>query len=237
MAVCQPCVPALAAAAIMAEDDVSSGAEQRDSDGRAGGCSDQPRIGERLRDTDLACLLERTVIQKVPLPYRGAGRRVYPGFLQAMGFIRMDPRRHAAAFAGLLRDTANGDERVPPGTKTFYDEYFAVLDIAAEFYSRPRRQIFTRPSPGPWLPEVDGRDVDPSAIRTALLDGRGRERRDVPARPDKAAHGLCTGIPAARKQHHLQPGVGHYGVFNGTSLRPGDLSRDKELHCRVGLRA
>jgi polyhydroxyalkanoate depolymerase len=216
MAVCQPCVPALAAAAIMAEDAhpaepssvilMAGPVDARINPGSVNGYA--TRTSPRL--------LEHTIIQKVPLPYRGAGRRVYPGFLQVLGFMGMDPRRHAAAFTGLLRDTANGNDAGAARTKTFYAEYFAVLDITAEFYLDTLKAIFTEHHLARGCLKWNGRDVDPSAIGTALLTVEAENDELCPPGQTSAAHGLCTGIAAARKQHHLQPGVGHYGVFNGS---------------------
>jgi polyhydroxyalkanoate depolymerase len=216
MAVCQPCVPVLAAAAIMAEDAhpaepssiilMAGPVDARINPGSVNGFAGRasPRV------------LERTVIQKVPLPHRGAGRRVYPGFLQVMGFMGMDPRRHASAFKSLFQDTANGNDADAARTKTFYEEYFAVLDITAEFYLDTLKAIFTEHHLARGVLKWNGRDVDPSAIGTALLTVEAENDEMCPPGQTSAAHGLCTGIPAARKQHHLQPGVGHYGVFNGS---------------------
>jgi poly(3-hydroxybutyrate) depolymerase len=216
MAVCQPCVPVLAAAAIMAEDAhpaepsslilMAGPVDARINPGSVNGFAG--RTSPRL--------LERTVIQTVPLPHRGAGRRVYPGFLQVMGFMGMDPRRHASAFTGLFRDTASGNDAGAARTKSFYEEYFAVLDITAEFYMDTLKAIFTEHHLPRGCLNWNGRHVDPSAIGTALLTVEAENDELCPPGQTSAAHDLCTGIPAARKQHHLQPGVGHYGVFNGS---------------------
>jgi polyhydroxyalkanoate depolymerase len=133
-----------------------------------------------------------------------------------MGFMGMDPRRHASAFKSLFQDTANGNDADAARTKTFYEEYFAVLDITAEFYLDTLKAIFTEHHLARGVLKWNGRDVDPSAIGTALLTVEAENDEMCPPGQTSAAHGLCTGIPAARKQHHLQPGVGHYGVFNGS---------------------
>lgn len=216
MAVCQPCVPVLAAAAVMAEDAhqaepssiilMAGPVDARINPGSVNGFAGRtsPRV------------LEHTVIQTVPLPHRGAGRRVYPGFLQVMGFMGMDPRRHASAFTGLFRDTAGGNDAGAARTKAFYEEYFAVLDVTAEFYMDTLKAIFTEHHLARGCLRWNGRLVDPSAIGTALLTVEAENDELCPPGQTSAAHALCTGIPPARKQHHLQPSVGHYGVFNGS---------------------
>lgn len=216
MAVCQPCVPVLAAAAIMAED--AHPAEPRSLVLMAGPVDARVNPGSinSFAQRTSRRVLEHTVIQTVPLPHRGAGRRVYPGFLQVMGFMGMDPRRHASAFTGLFRDTAAGNEAGAARTKTFYEEYFAVLDITAEFYLDTHEAIFTEHHLARGCLKWNGRDVDPSAIGTALLTVEAENDELCPPGQTSAAHDLCTGIPTERKHHHLQPGVGHYGVFNGS---------------------
>lgn len=216
MAVCQPCVPVLAAAAIMAED--AHPAEPRSVILMAGPVDARINPGSinAFATRTSPGILKHTVLQTVPLPHRGAGRRVYPGFLQVMGFMGMDPKRHASAFTGLFRDTMSGNRAGADRTKTFYEEYFAVLDITAEFYLDTLTAIFTEHHLARGCLDWKGRHVDPSAIATALLTIEAENDELCPPGQTRAAHGLCSGIPAARKQHHLQPGVGHYGVFNGS---------------------
>jgi poly(3-hydroxybutyrate) depolymerase len=216
MAVCQPCVPVLAAAALMEEDDhpakpqsvilMSGPVDARVNPGRV-----NEFVGGKSLD-----MLERTVIATVPRPHRGAGRRVYPGFLQVMGFMGMAPRRHLSAFADLFRSVANGDDAKSASTTAFYAEYFAVLDIAAEFYLETARVIFQEHALACGEMTWQGRPVDPGAIGSALFTIEAENDEMCPPGQTEAAHALCTGIPAERRRHHLQPGVGHYGVFNGT---------------------
>jgi len=152
----------------------------------------------------------------VPPPYRGAGRRVYPGFLQVGGFMSMNPRRHVSAFVGLFRDTLRGNEPAAQRTKDFYEEYFAVLDLTAEFYLETSRAVFMDHDLARGRLRWRGRLVDPAAITSALLTVEAENDELCPPGQTLAAHDLCTGIPPSRKRHHLQPGVGHYGVFSGT---------------------
>ena len=216
MAVCQPCVPALAAAALMAEDD--NPAQPRSLTLMAG------PVDGRVNPTSVnivACArpiswFERNVVDTVPLRFRGAMRRVYPGFVQLAAFLNMNRARHRAAFAGLYDDLVEGNGERAASTMRFYDEYFAVLDLTAEFYLETVQAIFQDHLLARGRLTWRGRRVDPAAItRTGLLTIEG-ERDDIcSAGQTMAAHDLCTGLSPARKRQHLQPGVGHFGVFSG----------------------
>jgi polyhydroxyalkanoate depolymerase len=216
MAVCQPCVSAVAASAIMAEDGHPAAPASLilmagPVDARVNPGPVNELAGRRSLDT-----LARTVITTVPRPHTGAGRRVYPGFLQVTGFMGLAPSRHLSAFAGHFRDVAKGDHAAATRTRTFYDEYFAVMDIAAEFYLETARAVFKDHDLARGELYWRGRNVDPGAIRSALLTIEAGRDEMCPPGQTHAAHDLCTGIPAERKRHHLQPDVGHYGVFSGS---------------------
>jgi polyhydroxyalkanoate depolymerase len=216
MAVCQPCPAALAAAAIMADD--GNPAQPQSLVLMAGPVDARINPGpvNAFAGRQSLRMLERTVIMTVPPPYRGAGRRVYPGFLQVGGFMSMNPRRHVSAFVGLFRDTLRGNEPAAQRTKDFYEEYFAVLDLTAEFYLETSRAVFMDHDLARGRLRWRGRLVDPAAITSALLTVEAENDELCPPGQTLAAHDLCTGIPPSRKRHHLQPGVGHYGVFSGT---------------------
>jgi len=216
LAVCQPCVSVLAAAAIMAEDGhPAQPASLVLMAGPVDARVNPGRVNEFAARTS-AAILKRMSIQTVPRPHRGAGRSVYPGFLQVLAFIGMDPRRHAAAFTGLARDVAFGDQQSADRTRAFYEEYFAVLDVAAEFYLDTLKVIFTEHHLARGHLLWRGRPVDPSAITSALLTIEAENDELCPPGQTAAAHALCIGIPSERKRHHLQAGVGHYGVFSGS---------------------
>jgi polyhydroxyalkanoate depolymerase len=214
--VCQPCAHALAAVAIMAEDDHP--ATPLSMTLMAG------PVDTRVNPTkvnDLAVSrpldwFERELIATVPARYAGAGRRVYPGFTQLTAFMLMNLGRHVDAHIDLYTHLAAGRTAEAEAAKAFYDEYFAVLDLTAEFYLETVSRVFQEHL----LPRGElvwrNRRVDPRAIRrTALFTIEG-ERDDIcSVGQTVAAHGLCANIFANRKRHHLQPGVGHYGVFNG----------------------
>ena len=216
VAVCQPCVPALAAAAVMAED--GDEAVPHSLTLMAG------PIDARVNPTivnDLAAgrsleWFERNVIGIVPRRFAGAGRRVYPGFVQVAAFMRMNPERHRAAFRRLYDDIVAGNEERAVATKAFYDEYFAVLDLTAEFYLETIAAIFQDHLLARGEFTWRGRPVDPAAItRTALLTVEG-ERDDIcGVGQTAAAHDLCTSLTPYRRRQHLQAGAGHFGVFSG----------------------
>ncbi len=218
MAICQPVVACLAAAAIMAEDGDES--QPRSVILLAGPVDARVNPGRvnKFAQRQSRAMLERTVIVKVPSQFAGAGRRVYPGFLQVMGFVSMDPRRHASAFRGMFRDIRQGDTTGAERTKVFYEEYFAVLDIAAEFYLETAERVFQNHDMARGVFTWRGRHVDPGAITSALMTIEGAKDEMAPPGQTEAAHTLCTGIPASRHVHLLQDGVGHYGVFAGSKF-------------------
>ncbi len=220
VAVCQPCVPVLAAAAVMAEG--GDAAAPRSMTLIAGPIDTRinpTKVNELATSRPLAWF-ERHVIATVPRRYPGAGRHVYPGFLQLSAFMSMNLGRHVASHWQLYADLVNGEATRAATTKAFYDEYFAVLDLPAEFYLETVEHVFQTQSLARGVLEYRGRRVDPSAIRrTALLTVEGELDDICSVGQTQAAHDLCTTLRPARKRHHLQPGVGHYGVFSGKRWR------------------
>ncbi len=216
IAVCQPCAHALAAVAVMAEDDHPCAPASMTL---MAGPVDTRINPTKVNDLAMAQPIEwfeRQLISVVPLRYAGAGRRVYPGFVQMAAFMLMNLNRHVEAHIDMFGDLAAGRDEAAEATRAFYDEYFAVLDLTAEFYLETVSRVFQEHL----LPRGEliwrNRKVDLSAIRrTALFTIEG-ERDDIcSVGQTVAAHDLCSGIFANRKRHHLQPGVGHYGVFSG----------------------
>ena len=216
VAVCQPCVQALAAAALMAEDDhpcqpLSLTLMAGPIDTRI-----NPTKVNELATGQPISWFERNLIARVPLRYPGATRRVYPGFLQLTAFMSMNAERHIKAQVDLYKAMAKGERAEAKTIKDFYDEYFAVLDMTAEFYLETVQWVFQefRLARG----QLDWRDrrVHPKAIRrTALFTIEG-ERDDICSIGQTvAAHDLCTSLRPYRKKHYMQAGVGHYGVFSG----------------------
>ncbi len=219
MAICQPCAAAVTAAAIMAEEkDPAQPASLILLSGPVDARVNPGPVNEAANRYSLQTL-GRLATTTVPRPYRGAGRQVYPGFVQAMGFLNMAPRRHLKAFAGLMRDVAFGHDEAAARTTDFYDEYFAVLDVTAEFYLETARAVFRDHDLARGCMTWRGQPVDPSRIRSALMTVEAENDDMCPPGQTEAAHALCTGIPATRRRHHLQAGVGHYGVFSGSRFQ------------------
>jgi poly(3-hydroxybutyrate) depolymerase len=175
-----------------------------------------PTTVNRLATERPITWFERNLIATVPWGFKGASRRVYPGFVQLAAFMSMNYERHLQAHIDLFEHLANGDMAKAEAIKTFYDEYFAVLDLPAEFYLETVRMVFQEARLAEGKLDWRGKRVDPGAIkRTALFTVEG-ERDDICAVGQTlAAHELCTGIRPYKKRHHLQPGAGHYGVFSG----------------------
>jgi poly(3-hydroxybutyrate) depolymerase len=173
---------------------------------------------------------ERNLISRVPARHPGGGRRVYPGFLQLTAFMSMNPERHAKAFANLFEHLATGEHEAAERTCEFYDEYFAVNDLHAEFYLETVAEVFQRYSLARGELMVKGRRVDPAAIRrTALFTVEG-ERDDICSIGQTvAAHDLCPSIRPYMKTHHVQLGVGHYGVFSGRRWQQQIYPRVREM--------
>ena len=216
MAVCQPSVPVLAAASLMAaENDPCQPASMI----LMGGPIDtrvNPTAVNRFAEAHPLDWFERTVITAVPARYPGRFRCVYPGFLQLAGFLSMNLDRHVSAHWTMFRDLARGSGDSAAATRAFYDEYTAVMDLPADFYLQTIERVFHQHDLPRGRLQVQGEPVVPAAIeRTALMTVEG-ERDDV-CGPGQtvAAHDLCTGLPPAKKTQHLQLKVGHYGVFHG----------------------
>jgi poly(3-hydroxybutyrate) depolymerase len=159
---------------------------------------------------------ERNLIGIVPLRYAGALRRVYPGFVQLAAFMSMNLDRHVKAQIDLFYYLANGEDEKAASIRAFYDEYCAVMDLSAEFYLQTVRTVFQEHSLPLGKFEWHGRRVDARTIRrTALFTVEG-ERDDIcGVGQTLAAQELCSGIRPYMKRHHVQTGVGHYGVFAG----------------------
>jgi poly(3-hydroxybutyrate) depolymerase len=216
LAVCQPAVPALVATAVMAAAKnpatprsltlMAGPIDTRINPSRVNILAQQRSIGE----------YERTVIAMVPWRYKGAGRRVYPGFMQLISFMAMNADRHIMAHQAQLRRLFAGDLDGAAAHRRFYDEYFAVCDLPAEFYLETVSQVFQLHALPRGVMQYRGAVVDCGAIRrTSLLVVEG-ERDDIcGVGQTMAALDLCTRLPTVRKSYHLQTGAGHYGVFSG----------------------
>jgi poly(3-hydroxybutyrate) depolymerase len=162
----------------------------------------------------------RHVITKVPFPHPGCMRDVYPGFLQLNGFMTMNLDRHIEAHRNLFQHLVTGDGDSAAKHREFYDEYLAVMDLSAEFYLQTVETVFIRHDLPLGRMTHRGKPVDLSVIkRVALLTVEGEHDDISGVGQTYAAQKLCSNIPADMKMHYLQPGVGHYGVFNGSRFR------------------
>lgn len=216
VAVCQPCVAALAATALMAED--HDAAQPRSLTLMAGpvDCRVNPTGVNELAISQPIEWFEKNLISHVPLPHVGFMRKVYPGFVQLSAFMSMNMERHKEAFKHLYEHLRDGRVEEAASIRKFYDEYLAVNDLPAEFYLETVRKFFQTYDLPLGKLTYRGRAVNPAAIhRTALMTVEG-ERDDICAVGQTvAAQDLCTGIRPSLKTHHVQTGVGHYGVFSG----------------------
>jgi len=219
MSLCQSTAPVLAAVALMA----ARGEPTPKSVTLMSGPIDARRSPTAVNDLALSKPLdwfERTLIDTVPSPHAGAGRKVYPGFRQHMAFVAMNPNRHLKAHVNYYFDMWAGDAEACAAHRRFYDEYNAVLDMAADYYLETIRVVFQEfcLARGTW--HVDGEHVRPHAIRnTALITVEG-ERDDICGRGQThAAHDLCTAIDASHKHRITIPGCGHFGIFSGSTWR------------------
>ncbi len=219
VSVCQPTVPVLAAVSLMA----SRGEPTPRTLVMMGGPIDarcSPTAVNNLATQNPLSWFENNVIHTVPASYPGAGRRVYPGFLQHAGFLSMNPSRHFSSHWDFYTDLVKGDLEDADAHRRFYDEYNAVLDMPAKYYLDTIRvvfQDFLLPR-GEWV--VNGEKVDPSAIRdTALLSIEGELDDIAGLGQTEAAQALCTGITADRREHFIVEGAGHYGIFSGRRWR------------------
>ncbi|MEO8667682.1 MAG: polyhydroxyalkanoate depolymerase [Bauldia sp.] len=220
VAVCQPSVPVLAAVALM----------------EAGGDAHLPAtmtlmggpIDTRISPTAVNTLannrpiewFQQNAIMTVPFPHPGVMRKVYPGFLQISGFLSMNLEKHMEAHRDFFGHLVKGDGDSADKHRDFYDEYMAVMDLTAEFYLQTVDTVFIHHQ----LPKGEmrhrGKLVKPASIKTVALLTIEGENDDISGLGQtKAAHDICTSIPASMKAHYMQPQVGHYGVFNGSRFR------------------
>jgi len=216
VAVCQPCVGVLAAVAVMAE--AHNPAVPRSMTLMAGPVDTRinPTRVNELATSHSIEWFRRHLIGRVPWRYRGAMRQVYPGFMQLAAFMSMNLERHVRAHAELYGHMARGDVEKARAARAFYDEYFAVTDLPAEFYLETVQKIFQEHLLPRGRLEWRGRRVDSGAIRrTALFTVEGEKDDICAVGQTVAAQDLCTGLRPYMRRQHVQVGAGHYGVFNG----------------------
>ncbi|HEX4857596.1 MAG TPA: polyhydroxyalkanoate depolymerase [Usitatibacteraceae bacterium] len=219
VSVCQPTVPVLAGISLMA----SRGEETPASMTMMGGPIDTRKNPTSVNDFAMRRPLswfEQNVIQRVPVKYEGAMRRVYPGFMQLAGFIAMNPGRHFDSHKDYYRHLIEGDGDSAEAHRRFYDEYNAVMDLPAEYYLDTIVRVFHEQRLARGTLSVGSEPVTPAKIRKSALFTIEGEIDDISGcGQTQAAHQLCTGIPAVARQHYTAPAVGHYGIFSGRKFR------------------
>ncbi|MBW6527548.1 polyhydroxyalkanoate depolymerase [Sphingomonas sp. RHCKR7] len=220
LAVCQPSVPCLAAAALMSADRHPCRPRTLTMMGGPIDTREAPTAVNTLATERPFAWFEQNVIATVPMLYPGAGRRVYPGFLQLGGFMTMNLGNHMMSHYELFKHLVTGDGESADATKRFYDEYRSVCDMTAEFYLQTIDTVFQAHA----LPRGEmthrGRPVDLGAITDVGLLAIEGERDDISGLGQtKAALTCATSLPDAHKRYHMAEGVGHYGIFNGSKWR------------------
>jgi poly(3-hydroxybutyrate) depolymerase len=216
VAVCQPGPPALAAAALMAESDDPLRPASLTLMGSPIDARLAPTVTNKLAEERPFTWFQSQMIHTVPPPYAGAMRQVYPGFVQLYSFMSMNAEAHQSAHWRYFADLVRGDGDSAEKHREFYDEYLSVLDLSEEFYLQTVDEVFQRYL----LPKGEmvhrGRRVDPAAMTDVALMTVEGEKDDISGvGQTQAAHDLCVNLPADWRELYVQPGVGHYGVFNG----------------------
>jgi len=220
LAVCQPSVPAYAAAALMSADRHPCRPKTLTLMGGPIDTRRAPTAVNTLATQRPFAWFEHNVVATVPYLYPGGGRKVYPGFLQLAGFMAMNLGDHLTSHWEMFKHLVQGDGESAEASKDFYDEYRSVCDMTAEFYLQTVDRVFQRHL----LPKGEmihrGRRVDPAAISDVALLAIEGERDDISGvGQTKAALAISTGLPATLKRYHLARGVGHYGIFHGSRWR------------------
>lgn len=218
LAVCQPGPPVLAAIAMMAEDKDPALPATMTFMGSPIDARRSPTVPNLLAEERSFEWFQDKMIHTVPAPWPGMLRRVYPGFVQLASFMHMNWDRHVDAQAQFFDHLVEGDDDSAERHREFYDEYLAVLDLPETFYLQTITKVFQEHHLARGIFDYRGvRRVDPGAIETVALMTVEGEKDDISGiGQTQAAHDLCVNIPAARQSDYIQPGVGHYGVFNGT---------------------
>ncbi|MCE9648237.1 MAG: polyhydroxyalkanoate depolymerase [Parvibaculum sp.] len=237
LAVCQPSVPVFVAVSLMNEDKDPLAPRSMTLMGGPIDTRESPTEVNRLATERGTEWYERHVITTVPFPHKGVMRRVYPGFVQLSGFMAMNLDKHVDAHWSYFDHMVEGDGESAEKHREFYDEYLSVMDMTAEFYLQTVDLVFVRHA----LPKGElthrGRTVDPAAItRTALMTVEGEKDDISGVGQTKAAHKLAAGLPASMREHWEQPGVGHYGVFNGSRWRDEIAPRVRAFMAKHGAK-
>lgn len=220
LAVCQPSVPTYAAVALMSADKHPCLPRTLTMMGGPIDTREAPTAVNTLATERPKSWFEQNVIATIPMTYPGAGRKVYPGFLQLAGFMTMNLGSHMVSHWEMFKHLVQGDGDSADATMSFYEEYRSVCDMTAEFYLQTIETVFQRHA----LPRGEmthrGRPVDPAAITDVALLAIEGERDDISGLGQtRAALTLATALPGKKKQYLMAEEVGHYGIFNGSKWR------------------
>jgi poly(3-hydroxybutyrate) depolymerase len=224
LAVCQPSVQALLVTALLADTELAPSSVTI----MAGPIDTRinPTPVNRFAGKYSLEQFRQRAICTVPFGYAGEGRKVYPGFLQLVSFMSMNMRAHINRTIGFIDDLAHGKEDQANDYREFYDEYLAVMDMPAEFYLECIDKIFQKNELARGVLTYKGEVVDLAKIkRSALFTVEGEKDDITGTGQTEAAHGLCSGLTAKKRDHYVQKGAGHYGVFNGFRFRNGILPK------------
>ncbi|MCH2547607.1 MAG: polyhydroxyalkanoate depolymerase [Alphaproteobacteria bacterium] len=220
IAVCQPAVPLMASVAVLNAQNAEYAPRSMTLMGGPIDTREAPTVVNRTATERPLSWFENNVVTRVPANYPGFMRKVYPGFLQLTGFMTMNLERHIGEHIKLYNHLVQGDGDSAEAHRKFYNEYLSVADLPGEFYLQTIDVVFQRHLLPKGEMTYNGQKVDPTKItRTALLTIEGELDDISGVGQTAAAQKLCTNLPDAMKHHHLQKGVGHYGIFNGTKFR------------------
>jgi poly(3-hydroxybutyrate) depolymerase len=230
VAVCQPGPPVLAAVAAMAAAKDPCTPATMTFMGSPIDARRSPTAPNKLAEGRSIEWFEKNMIQTVPAIYPGAFRRVYPGFLQLASFLNMNMSRHIDAHYEYYQNLVKGDGDNAQKHRDFYDEYLSVMDLSEEFYIQTLRDVFQDYALAKGSFMHRGGKVEPKAIlHTALMTIEGENDDISGIGQTQAAHDLCVNVPEIMRQDYIQPGVGHYGVFNGRRYRTEIFPRMREF--------
>jgi poly(3-hydroxybutyrate) depolymerase len=230
LAVCQPGPPVLAAISMMAEDNDPARPATMTFMGSPIDARESPTIPNKLSEDRPFDWFKDNMIHTVPPPWPGAMRRVYPGFVQLSSFMNMNWDNHVSAHWKFFNHLIEGDGDNADKHRKFYDEYLSVLDLTEEFYLQTIRRIFQEHHLAKGIFHHRDRLVRPEAIRDVALMTVEGEKDDISGiGQTQAAHTLCKGLPASLREDYVQPGVGHYGVFNGSRFRNEIVPRVRDF--------
>jgi len=238
LAVCQPGPPVLAAISMMAEDNDPARPATMTFMGSPIDARESPTVPNKLSEERPFEWFKDNMIHTVPPPWPGAMRRVYPGFVQLSSFMNMNWENHVSAHWNFFNHLIEGDGDNADKHRKFYDEYLSVLDLTEEFYLQTIRRIFQEHHLAKGVFHHRDRLVRPSAVHDVALMTVEGEKDDISGiGQTQAAHTLCSGLPASMREDYVQPGVGHYGVFNGSRFRNEIVPRVRDFIASHGKRA